>query len=66
MACIKHRLKVEVIDKLVLKSAISAPGRLNQQDGCEFEASVAYRVRPCLTPPYLRKESKMPRFSIKL
>jgi hypothetical protein len=66
MACIRHRLKVEVISKLVLKSAIPTLGRLNQQDCCEYEAIIAYRVRPCLTTPYLRKENRMPMSSIKL
>lgn len=53
-----RRLKVEVINKVMLKSAVPALGRLNQEDPREFETTLAYRVRPCLTSPYPPKEKE--------
>lgn len=66
--CKTCRLKVEVINKVLLKSAVPALGRLNQEDHCEFETTLAYieqdLVSLLLTPS--KKKNIMPSSIIKL
>lgn len=50
--------RLKVINKVMPNSAVPALGRLNQEDHCEFETTLAYRVRPCLTSPYPSPKEK--------